>query len=150
LVFGDGYGPDTFIGPHVSEDGKWVLFDVQAGWAKNEIFIQDLKAKDSPIRPLITGINAHFNVEFAGDFLIVETDWEAPRKRILKIDLRDPRQEKWQEIVHTARDAIDGFALIGGKLFVNYLQNVASRIVIFSIDGKPLREKNLALGWLDQ
>src|SRR5262249_43764521 len=32
LVFGDGYGPDTFISPHVFEDGKWVLFDVQAGW----------------------------------------------------------------------------------------------------------------------
>ncbi len=138
-IFGEGYGPDTWIGPGVSEDGRYLLIDVQAGWAKNEIFIQNL-ADNGPIHPLITGINAHFRPQFAGDFLIVQTDWQAPRDRILKIDLRDPKPEKWQEIVPAADDAIEGFSVIAGKLFVNYLHNVTSHIAIFSLEGKPLGE----------
>jgi len=139
IIFGEGYGPDTWVGAGVSEDGRYLLLSAQAGWAKNELFIQNL-AENSPVRPLITGIDAHFRAQFAGDVLIVQTDWQAPRNRIIKIDLRDPKPEKWREIVPAGPDAIQGFSLIGGKLFVNYLHNVTSRIAIFSLDGKPLGE----------
>jgi len=142
MVFGEGYGPDTWLGPRVSEDGRYLLINVQAGWAKNDVYIQDL-AGNGPIRPLITGINAHFNPQFAGETLFVQTDWQAPRNRILKIDLRDPKPEKWQEIVPTAADAIESFSVIGGKLFVNYLHNVTSHIAIFSLEGKPQGEVQL-------
>ena len=139
VIFGEGYGQDTWLGANVSEDGRYLLIDVQAGWAKNELFIQDLR-DGGPIHPLITGLNAHFTARFAGDFLFVQTDWQAPHNRILKIDLRDPKQEKWQEVVPTAQDSIQSFALIGGKLFVNYMHNVTSRIAIFSPEGKAMGE----------
>ncbi len=139
VIFGEGYGLDTWLNADVSEDGKYLLISVQAGWAKNELFIQRLDGK-SVIQPLITGKDAHFNPEFAGDFLIVQTDWQAPRNRILKIDLRDPKPEKWQEIVPTSQDSIESYSVIGGKLFVNYLHNVTSRIAIFSLEGKPQGE----------
>jgi prolyl oligopeptidase len=142
LVFGEGYGPDMWLGPRVSKDGRYLLIDVQAGWAKNELYIQNL-AENSPIRPLVTGINAHFNPQFAGETLIVQTDWQAPRNRILKIDLLDPKPEKWQEIVRQDQDAIESFSVIGGKLFVNYLHNVTSHIATFSLEGKSLGEVKL-------
>jgi prolyl oligopeptidase len=141
MIFGEGYGPDTWIGAGVSDDGRYLGISVQAGWAKNDIYFQKLDGK-SPIRPLITGIDAHFNGDFVSDFAVVETDWQAPHKRVLKIDLRDPEpdknKDKWREIVPAGDDAIQGIAVIGGKLFVNYLHNVSSRIAIFSLDGKPL------------
>ncbi|HET9284925.1 MAG TPA: prolyl oligopeptidase family serine peptidase, partial [Candidatus Angelobacter sp.] len=139
MIFGEGYGSDTWLNPYPSEDGKYLLVNAQAGWAKNELFIQR-QDKGGPFQPLITGKDAHFTPQFAGDFLIVQTDWQAPRNRILKIDLRDPRPEKWKEIVPTSNDSIESFSLLGGKLFVNYLHNVTSRIAIFSLDGKPLGE----------
>lgn len=144
MIFGEGYGPDTWIGPEVSHDGRYLLINVQAGWAKNDLFIQNL-AEKGPIRPLITGLNAHFSAQFAGDFLFVETDWKAPRKRILKIDLRDPQQDKdkWQEVVPTSDDSIQEYSAMGGRLFVNYLHNVTSHIAIFSAEGKRMGEVEL-------
>src|SRR6266700_1351153 len=141
-IFGKGYGPDIWVSPRVSEDGRYLLVDVQAGWAKNEYFLQDLTEKGA-FRPIITGLDAHFNVEFTDDSLVVMTDWRSPKYKIVKINLRDPRQEKWQEIVPAGPDAIESFSLIGGKLFVNYLHNVVSRIAIFSLEGKPLGEVDL-------
>jgi prolyl oligopeptidase len=137
MVFGEGYGPEFWLSPYGSEDGKYLMIDVQAGWATNELFIRNAN-ENGPFRPLITGIKSHFSPQYAGDFLIVQTDWQAPHNRILKIDLRDPKPEKWQEIVPTSEDAIESFSVIGGKLFVNYLHNVTSRIAIFSLEGKPL------------
>lgn len=136
-IFGKDFGPEVWVDPILSRDGRFLLAVVSKGWASNEIFLKRLD-KDDEFRPLISGLNAHFDVQFAGDFLIVKTDWQAPKYRILKIDLRDPAPEKWRQIVAPNEDAIQSFALIGGKLYVNYLHNVSTHISIFSIDGKAL------------
>ena len=138
-IFGKGYGPDTWVSAGVSEDGRYLQAEAQSGWAKNEVFIQDL-AEGGPFKPIITGIDAHFRAQTVGDFMIAMTDWQAPKYRVLKIDLRDPAREKWREIIPASADAMEDFSIIGGKLFVNYLHNVTSRIAIFSLDGKPLGE----------
>ncbi|HEX5887610.1 MAG TPA: hypothetical protein VFY61_02855, partial [Pyrinomonadaceae bacterium] len=58
-VFGKGYGPDKWIGGSVSEDGKYLLFGVSHGWARNEIYVQ--KLPDGPIQTIVNDIPAHFN-----------------------------------------------------------------------------------------
>ncbi|HTT63690.1 MAG TPA: prolyl oligopeptidase family serine peptidase [Bryobacteraceae bacterium] len=138
-VFGEGFGPDTWIAPVTSENGRYLLIVVQHGWAKGELYYQDLPGGGPP-RPLVTGIDARFDPAFAGDFLLVQTNWKAPKSRILKIDLRDPAPAKWREAVPESDDAIESFAVIGGKLFVDRLHNVTSRIAIYSLDGAPLGE----------
>lgn len=136
-IFGEGYGPGAWTGAFESDDGRYVLIVVQWGWQKTEWFFRDLAA-DAPLRPLIVGIDAMSYCASASDHVIVQTHWNAPNGRILKIDLHHPERERWREIVPETGDPIQGFALIGEKLFVNYLHNVASRIAIFSLDGDPL------------
>jgi prolyl oligopeptidase len=141
-IFGKGYGPDTWVDPYASRDGRYLLAYVSKGWASTEIFLKNLE-RGGNFEPLITGLSAHWNAEFAGNFLIVMTDWQAPRYRILKIDLNHPERANWKEIVPQAADAIQSFSLIGDRLYVNYLHNVATHISIFSIDGKSLGEVQL-------
>jgi prolyl oligopeptidase len=138
-IFGEGFGPDTWIAPVTSENGRYLLIVVQHGWAKGELYFQNLSGSGPP-RPLLTGIDARFEPQFAGDFLLVRTNWKAPKSRILKIDLRDPGEEKWREVVGAGDDAIESFAVIGGKLFVNRLHKVTSRIGVYSLDGASLGE----------
>jgi prolyl oligopeptidase len=140
-VFGKGYGPDKWIGASVSEDGKYLLFGVSHGWTRNEVYVQ--KLPDGPIQPIVNDIPAHFNGWFAGDKLVMQTDWQAPNQRIMVVDLNDPAREKWREIIPEGRDAIAGFTLAGDKLFVNYLHNVTTQIKIFNLDGKALGEVSL-------
>lgn len=141
-IFGKGYGPDTWVDPYASRDGRYLLAYVSKGWASTEIFVKDLE-RGGNFEPLITGLDAHWNAEFAGNFLIVMTDWQAPRYRILKIDLNHPERANWKEIVPEAADAIQSFSLIGERLYVNYLHNVTTHISIFSLEGKPLGEVQL-------
>lgn len=140
-VFGKGYGPDKWVFGSVSEDGRYLLFGVSHGWARNEVYVQ--KLPDGPIQPIVNDLPAHFNAGFAGDRLVMQTDWQAPNQRIVVVDLNDPAREKWREIIPEGRNAIAGFSLVGGKLFVNYLHNVTTQIKIFSLDGKALGEVSL-------
>jgi prolyl oligopeptidase len=140
-VFGEGYGPDKWVGASVSDDNRYLLFGVQHGWARNEIYVQEMAG--GPIKTIVKDVDAHFSAELAGDRLVLRTDWQAPNGRILVVDLKDPARDKWREIVPEGRDAIAGFTLAGGKLFVSYLHNVSSQIKIFGLDGKALGEVRL-------
>lgn len=141
-LFGKGYGPDTWVSPYASRDGRYLLVNVSKGWASNEIFLKNLE-RDGNFDPLITGLNAHFNPEFAGNYLLVMTDLDAPRYRIVKIDLNHPERANWKEIVPQAADAIQNFSVVGDRLYVNYLHNVVTHISSFSLDGKALGEVKL-------
>ena len=141
-VFGQGFGADTWISPAVSEDGRYLLISVQRGWAQGDVYIQNLET-GSAVQPLIKGLDGKFNPSFSGDLLFVQTDWKAPKGRILRIDLRDPAPDKWMEVVPAGDDSIDSSSIIGGKLYVSYLHNVTSHIRVFSPDGKPLGEVSL-------
>lgn len=139
LVFGEGYGPDKWISVQQSDDGRYLLFSVSHGWGRSELYVQDLAA-GGPVRPIVCDVDAAFMARFAGDRLIVRTDWQAPNRRIVAIDPRDPAPERWQEIVPEGPDPIQDFSLAGSRLFVHYLHNVRSQVRVFTPTGEPLGE----------
>ena len=138
-VFGAGYGPSQWMGASVSPSGRHLVLTVQHGWGRNEVYVQDL-ANRGPIKSIVTDIDAHFRPAMAGDRLFVQTDWKAPRWRIMEVDLADPAPGRWKEVVPEAPHAIQSFLPVGGRLLVHYLRDVTSRIDLFSPEGKPLGE----------
>jgi prolyl oligopeptidase len=72
----------------------------------------------------------------ADDQLVIETNWKAPHHRVLVADAKKPQVANWKEIVPESPDAtIDNVALAGGKLYVTVLQNVASKLRVYSLTG---------------
>lgn len=140
-IFGDGYGPDKGIGAGVSEDGRYLIIGVTYGSAgqKSEIFYQDL-ANKGPILPLVKDVDARFDPQMAGDMVFIQTDWNAPKGRVLVADIKNPGRENWKEIIPEGSAVIEGMSLAGGELFVNYLDNVVSKVKVFQPDGKFVRE----------
>jgi prolyl oligopeptidase len=140
-VFGAGYGPSQWIGADVAENGKHLLLNVQHGWARNEVFVQDLTSGPAaPVRTIVKDVEAHFRPQFAGDRLILQTDWKAPRWRIVEVDLADPSPARWREIVPEGPDTIQDFVLAGGMVVVHALHDVASSVRLYSLDGARLGE----------
>lgn len=141
-IFGAGHGPGDWIGADVSEDGRYLLISVQKGWASSDVYIKDLR-NDGPITPIVEDLKALFEPWLAVDTLIMKTDWQAPRGRVVAVDLKNPSRDKWRKIVPQGPDAIQEISLAGGRLFVHTLHDVSSRIDIYSIDGSRLGEIKL-------
>jgi prolyl oligopeptidase len=144
LVFGSNYGPDKIIYPVISEGGRYLLIHVLYGSAadKTEIYFQDLAAK-GPLRPVVNDLDARFMAEIGGDTLFLHTNWNAPKGRILAVDLKNPSRNQWREIVPEGSAVIDSVTAAAQRLFVNYTENASSHVRVFDASGRYLRDLKL-------
>ncbi len=144
LIFGQGYDAGVLIGSDLSEDGRYLEIDVHygAGGTKTEIWIKDV-AHDGPIRPLVKDIDARFEGEFAADHLFLYTNWNAPKGRVLLVDLNHPERENWKIVVPEGDGVIEMVAPANGMLVVHYSENASSRLSVFTAEGKMVREIEL-------
>ncbi len=140
-LFGDGYGAGYIIGAGLTQDGRYLMVNVFYGSAadKTEIWVQDL-ANKGELKPIIKGLIGSFGGAIAADKLYVQTNWEAPNYRLLEIDLKNPAQQHWKTLIAESAAVMSSFNLVGGKIFVNYLENVTSQLKMYDTRGKLLRE----------
>lgn len=140
LIFGKDTGPTEFVGANLSRDGKYLGLNITHGWGKKtELYFKNLK-DNGPIVPLVNDLDADFSGEFAGDRMYLETNWNAPNRRILMVDLTNPARDHWREVVPEGTSVIQNFSVAGGRLAVNYLENVNSRVKILEANGQHIRD----------
>ncbi len=147
-VFGKDYAKEAIVVGDASEDGRHLIIHVLHGSAadKVEIWAQDLQ-KNRPITPLITGLDARFFGFPVGDELFLQTNYKAPKGRVMAMNMAKRTPENWREVVPESDTAIDGVTLAGGKILVTYVKNATSVMKAFQPDGKLAFEVSLpALG----
>jgi prolyl oligopeptidase len=127
--------------PAVTDDGRYLVLNVWRGTdPKNRIAYQDLAA-GGPIVRLLDEADASYTViDALGRTFYVQTNLDAPRGRIVAIDLDRPEPAHWREIVPEAPDAIDAATIVANRLVIVYLHDAHHRVRTFSLDGEPLGE----------
>ncbi|HLE35964.1 MAG TPA: hypothetical protein VI699_02340, partial [Candidatus Acidoferrales bacterium] len=144
-IFGTGYGIEKIVNSTLSEEGRYILYTVAYGSAadRTELYFQNLSTK-GPLVTLVKDIPARFSGgRIVGDQLFLQTNWKAPKGRVLLADLKSPAQENWREIVPEGDAVLQGFNLVGGKLVATYSKDASSRARIFEPTGKLVREVSL-------
>jgi prolyl oligopeptidase len=140
LLFGEGLGGEIGMGASLSRDGRWLIVSVSRGTSGgNDLYLMDAVAKSVPV-PMVTGTDRDFNADFAGHRIVIETNWDAPRGRVFVATPDAPRREQWHEIVPEGPLPIAGTSLVGGRLWVRYLDRVVARVKSFDLEGHPFRE----------
>ncbi|HUV29763.1 MAG TPA: prolyl oligopeptidase family serine peptidase [Acidobacteriota bacterium] len=141
VVFGDGYGPDKIVEVAPSHDRSYLLMTVFHGSAatRTEVYFKNL-AQDGPVRPLVTDIEARFRPVAVGRHCYLLSNWEAPNGRILRVDLEHGEQANWREVVPAGEGVIEDFSLVGGKLCLNYVEQISSHLRLFDTAGTFLTD----------
>ncbi|HKE17484.1 MAG TPA: prolyl oligopeptidase family serine peptidase, partial [Kofleriaceae bacterium] len=155
LVYERPDQPKWAFGSIVSEDGRYLVVQVSKGTGPmNLVMYQDLKkvrpgqkiegaAKDS-MTTLVGEFEAKF--EFIGNkgpiFWFV-TDLDAPRGRIIVVDVRKPARENWAELVPQGPDALQTASAVGGRIFAEYLHDAHTRVAVHDEKGAHLGDVKL-------
>src|SRR3984885_5112512 len=129
-VFGEGRDAEDWPGLSLSNDGRWLLINVQEGWTKSELFLMDLKAGTPPTR-VTTGKDFLYNADVVGGKVYITTNEDAPRYRVFVADAGNFERDAWKEIIPQSDAVLQGAAVFGGKLFAQYEQNASSQLKIF-------------------
>jgi prolyl oligopeptidase len=143
-IFGKGYALGNIMFPLLSDDGRWLIIIVLEGSSgKTEVYLKDL-AGEKPITTVVNDLDAWTMAFVVGDTLYIQTNWEAPNGRLLAADPENPSRENWKEIIPESDIVMQGLiapvTFVGEKIFVNYLKDVKSQVVIFEPDGTRVGE----------
>jgi len=135
---GEELGELDLISAGVTDDGHYLVVDISRGVpAKREdIVFRDLTKPESPFDILVWGFESRFSALYAHGEWLVQTDYQAPKGRILKAS-PGIAPEAWPTIVPEGADVIDGSNIVGNKIFVHRLHDVISQTSIYTLQGKP-------------
>lgn len=151
LVFGEGLEMRAWTGADISTDGRFLIGYAFYGAARNDVFVRDLDG-DADWRPIVEGLDASsYGIPIEGDFYML-TRHEAPKGRIVRVDLESPGLENWVELIPEGDHSIESYMYAGGHLLVAYLENAHERIKVFTADGEyvadvPLPDMASVMDW---
>jgi prolyl oligopeptidase len=137
----------------VTEDGQYLIISVWQGTdRRNLLFYKDLTQPDAPVVELINQFEAGFSViGNDGHTFWVTTDLDAPRSRLVAIDLARPvgqgpvgdHREYWHELIPQAAETLEGISVLNHQFVTTYLKDARSQVKVFNLDGSFVKEIEL-------
>jgi prolyl oligopeptidase len=144
LVYEDKKHPLRYFGPQVSEDEKYLFIGVSEGTSGSEIWFKDLSKNDKDFKLLAPGFANNYSViDNVGDKILMVTDLNAPKYRLVEVDSKNPNQNNWKDVIAEQNDLLENVGTGGGKLYATYLKDASSKVFQYSYDGKMAHEITL-------
>jgi len=147
LVYERPDQPDWGMNAEVTDDGRYAVLHVWLGTdRRNRVYYLDLKDARRPnvggaVMRLLDDFDASYTfVGNDGPVFYFLTDLEAPRKRVIAIDTRQPERARWREIIPQGPDVLDGIQIIHDTFVANYMHDASSRLRLFRLDGRFVKD----------
>lgn len=142
-VFGNEKEPLIYHFCGITEDRNYLALYASTGTDGFETYYKDLKT-NGPITPIFKGFTNKSNiVDNIGDKLLVMTDVNAPKYRLVEVDLKNSDQSAWKDVIPESEHLLQGVSTGANKLWANYLKDVTTRIFSFDLDGSNKKEIKL-------
>jgi prolyl oligopeptidase len=156
----------------VTHDNRWVVITSAEGTDdKYEINLIGIasgrKGKAWPVeqwkvQPLIEGLNYDWQlIEGVGNKLLFVTNKDAPKLKVVQVDLRKPEYRQspcatfdgsnvcdvrnlvFQDVIPERTETLSRAQIVGNRLVLSYLKDAATTAEVISLDGKPVRKISL-------
>jgi len=137
LLYGENLDKEKILGLEPSEDDSYICYLViyGSGSERTEVYLQNLK-EHGPIVPVVNDVNALFYTVWAGNTLLMQTNWKAQLWHVFAVDPNHLARERWKEVVPEADIKLDSVTPAGGNLVATYLRNASTELRVFDWDGK--------------
>jgi len=147
LVYERPDQPDWGFSAAVTDDGRYLVMNVWLGTdRRNRVYYLDLR---SATRPKVTGAVARLLDDFDASYGFIGndgpvfyflTDLDAPKKRVIAIDTRQPERARWREIIPQGEDVLEGVQIIHDVFVAHSMHDAHSRLRLFGLDGRFLKD----------
>jgi len=141
VVHHDDRNPELGFAPMTTRDGRYLVLVVYHGTDPDNGVYFRAQDGDAPFTRLVEpGVASFDPIETVGRTLYLRTNLNAPRGRVMAVDLDRPALENWREIIPQQADVIDGVSLVNHRLLVTYMRDARSVLVLHHLDGSTDRE----------
>ena len=140
----------------MSDDGRFAIHVAERG-STSRMYVMDLgnpRAPNlaAPVVPLLADREARYTpMGTVGTKLFVFADLDAPRGRVLVLDLAAGRRATPRPVIAESKAVIQWATVAGDGLALHVIDDVQSHLRLYTLDGRLTREVELpgigALGW---
>ncbi len=145
LVYHRPDHPDWGLHSTVSDDGRYLILTISVGTDdRYRVYYKDLSEPFAFPQALID----HFDHEYSflgndGPVFYFRTSYNAPRKRIIAIDLRKPQPEHYREILPQQPEVMESVSVIANQFVVETLKDAKTEVNLYGMDGRKIRQLEL-------
>ncbi|MDX2343650.1 MAG: prolyl oligopeptidase family serine peptidase [Acidimicrobiia bacterium] len=144
LVYERSDAPDLGFNPLLTDDAELLALHVWQGTdTRNRLYYRRLDSDGEFVR-LLDGFDAKYHLvgHRAGSLYLI-TDLDAPRGRLIAIDLDNPGREHWREVVPEGQDTMEFATIVADSLVTGFLHNAHHVVAIYDLDGGHIRDLEL-------
>ncbi|MFM6947632.1 MAG: prolyl oligopeptidase family serine peptidase [Aquirufa sp.] len=148
LIFEDPSHPQRFHTVITSDDEKYAFLTISdrgKGLDGNALWYLKTAEKNATFQPLIKD-PGEFDFSFIdnkGEQFILSTNENAPNQKVIIIDPKNPVKSAWKVLIPESKQPLQGITTVGNRLFLNYLKDVCSKVIIYNYEGQKLGEVKL-------
>jgi len=148
LIFEDVANPQRFHTVSTSDDEKYAFLTISdrgKGLDGNALWFVKTEDNNSKFKPLIKepGDFDYSFIDNDGETFLISTNDGAANQKVIAIDAKQPEKSHWKTIIKESAEPLQGITSVGKRLYLNYLKDVSSKVLIYNYQGIKLGEVKL-------
>ncbi|SOU85828.1 prolyl oligopeptidase family serine peptidase [Tenacibaculum dicentrarchi] len=134
---------NRYVGGSLTEDNKYLLISAATSTSGNKLFLKDLTTPNSKLVTITDNYdNDTYVIDSRGDKLYLVTNLNAPNKKIVTVDAKNPTPENWTDFIPETKNVLSP-STGAGYFFTEYMVDAVSKVLQYDFDGKLIREVKL-------
>jgi prolyl oligopeptidase len=144
LIYKNDEFPQRNYSAGTTEDETILILSESEGTSGNALYVKKLDGTDKAFTQIAEGFDfEYYIVENFGDQLLMMTNENSPKWKLVMVDFNNPARENWKVIIPEKEEVLQSVSLIGGKMVATYMKDATSVAYIYDYEGNYLADLNL-------
>jgi prolyl oligopeptidase len=144
LIFKNDENPQRSYYASTTEDESFLVLSESESTSGNALRVKKLDGVQQEFSVISTGFDYEYNVvDNIGDHLLIQTNYLAPKWKLVLVDPNNPLPDQWKIIIPEREEVLGSVSLVGGKIVATYMKNATSVAYIYDYEGNLLNELQL-------
>jgi prolyl oligopeptidase len=144
LVFGETLKREETPYPQLSFDGRYLVAliqDVSGDSPRSQLYLLDRENPQHGFVPIVRDVEAFISaVAVHRGRLYIQTNHEAPLGKLIAIELADISAGEFTTVIPETSYPLRAWITVGNYLFVETIEDVSSRLRVYDLAGKFVKE----------
>jgi len=142
LIYARPDEPTWGFQAEVSDDGQYVVITAWKGTDdKYRVFYKPIENLAGDATHLVGEMDQEYSfLGNDGGVFYFRTDLDAPKRRVIAIDVTKPQPANWREIIPEQASVLTGTNLLRDQIFATYLKDAVTQVKVYTTTGQFVRE----------
>ena len=146
LFYSNPQEPLRFYSVSVNEEETLMFLAEGGAGTWNNLYVRDLRHPGSSFVTLADGMRYTYEPLYDEDnTLWLFTTDNAPKGRVMKVDLRQPEREHWTEVIPEQENLISEVDVINRQFVVGLMKDACTHAYVYTLDGELRHEVQLPM-----